>query len=148
MSASAYTQDLITKKDGTEIQAKVLEVTPVEVKFKRFDNQAGPLFTILRTDIYMIKYENGTNAIFDQVEFQNNPESNSADAFLQANSNNGNLCLQAEQDANKNYEAKHSGKGWTCATAILTSPLLALIPAAICAGIEPKESNLKYPLLI
>ena len=145
MSITSYAQDLITKRDGSEIQAKVLEVTPTEVKFKRFDNQGGPLFTLPKTEIFMIKYENGTKDVFDQASTQTNSQPNLTAILPQQSPNNTNLCMQAEQDANRYYEGKQSGKGWTCATAIITSPLIALIPAAICSGIEPSDSKLLYP---
>lgn len=58
-------QDIITKKDGTDIEAKVLEVNPSDVKYKRFDNLEGPTYSIDRTDILMIRYVNGTNEVFN-----------------------------------------------------------------------------------
>ena len=41
MTASA--QDFITKKDGTEIQAKVLEINPDNVKYVLFEETEGPV---------------------------------------------------------------------------------------------------------
>lgn len=60
----AFSQDIITKKSGEDIQAKVLEVTTTEIKYKKFDNQNGPTFIILKSDVLMIRYENGTKDIF------------------------------------------------------------------------------------
>ncbi len=59
ISMSATAQDTITKNDGSYIQAKVLEVTPTEVKYKKFNNQDGPLFILNKADISEIRYENG-----------------------------------------------------------------------------------------
>lgn len=58
-------QDVIFKKNGDEISAKILEVGVTEVKYKQFNNQDGPLYTILKTDIFMIKYANGTKEVFN-----------------------------------------------------------------------------------
>ncbi|MCG6187691.1 hypothetical protein [Maribellus maritimus] len=57
-------QDLITKITGEDIQAKVLEVNQGEIKYKRFSNLDGPVFTLSKADILMIRYENGTKDIF------------------------------------------------------------------------------------
>lgn len=37
-------QDVITKRNGDEILAKILEVNPTEIKYKRYDNPDGPLY--------------------------------------------------------------------------------------------------------
>ena len=58
-------QDIITKKDGTDIEAKVLEVNPSDVKYKRFDNLEGPTYSIEKADILLIRYANGTNEVFN-----------------------------------------------------------------------------------
>ncbi len=59
-----FSQDILTYKNGTEAKVKVIEVTSSEVKFKRYDNIDGPLYTILKSDLFMIKYENGTKEVF------------------------------------------------------------------------------------
>jgi hypothetical protein len=59
-----FSQDILTYKNGTEVKAKVVEVTSSEVKFKRLDNPDGPLYTISKSDLFMIKYENGTKEVF------------------------------------------------------------------------------------
>jgi len=56
---NANSQDVIIKKDGTDINVKVKEITIDAVKYLNFDNQNGPLYTISKTDIFRIKYENG-----------------------------------------------------------------------------------------
>lgn len=62
---SVFAQDLITKKDGTDIQAKILEVTSNEVKYKKFSNLEGPTFTLPKSDILIVRYENGENEVFN-----------------------------------------------------------------------------------
>jgi hypothetical protein len=57
----------MTKKSGEDIQAKVLEVTTSEIKYKKFDNQNGPTYTILKSDVVMVRYKNGTKDIFTDV---------------------------------------------------------------------------------
>ena len=57
-------QDIITKTNGDEIRAKVTEVDVNEVKYKKFENPSGPTYTIAKSDVFMIKYENGDKDVF------------------------------------------------------------------------------------
>lgn len=66
--SSLYSQDLIIKKNGDEIKAKVLEVALKIIKFKKQDNVNGPTFEILKSEVFMIKYDNGTKDIINQIE--------------------------------------------------------------------------------
>ncbi|RSK37341.1 hypothetical protein [Hymenobacter metallilatus] len=59
-SLGARAQDVLTKTNGEELQVKVLEITPTEVRYKRTDNPDGPLITVRRHDVFMIRYANGT----------------------------------------------------------------------------------------
>ena len=69
----ASAQDVITLKSGDEIQAKVTEVGQTEVKYKRFDNPDGPTYTVNKSDIFMVKYQNGQKDVFkDEQPAQNN----------------------------------------------------------------------------
>jgi hypothetical protein len=61
-----FSQDVITKKSGEEIQAKVLEVGQTDIKYKYFNNPDGPAFTIPKSDVLMIRYENGVKDIFSE----------------------------------------------------------------------------------
>jgi hypothetical protein len=62
--ATISAQDIITLKNGDEIKAKVQEVGLSDVKYKKFENLTGPTYTLLKTEIFMIKYENGEKDIF------------------------------------------------------------------------------------
>lgn len=68
VSFVATAQDMITTKKGEDIQAKVLEITINEIKYKRNDNPNSPIYTILKSDVLMIRYENGSKDIFTEEE--------------------------------------------------------------------------------
>ena len=57
-------QDVITLKNGTDINALVQKVGDIEIEYKRFDNTSGPNYTLKKSEILMIRYENGTKDIF------------------------------------------------------------------------------------
>lgn len=73
---NCYSQDVITKKTGEDIKAKILEITSTEVKYKRFDNLIGPIYSINKSEVLLIKYENGTKDIFSQVDNVVNNQTN------------------------------------------------------------------------
>jgi len=60
--------DILTLKDGSEISAKIFEITSNEIKYKKCDYQDGPLYTKLKSDVFMIKYSNGTKDVFSSKE--------------------------------------------------------------------------------
>jgi len=59
-------QDIILKKDGSEIKAKVLEITDQQIKYKEFDFQDGPIRNINNSEVFMITYENGRREVFNK----------------------------------------------------------------------------------
>ena len=59
VSLITMAQDVIVKKDGSTILAKVLEVTSADVKYKKHTNVDGPTYTIKKKEIQRINYENG-----------------------------------------------------------------------------------------
>lgn len=67
-------QDVVVKKDGSTILAKVLEVNQDNIKYKKFSNQNGPTYTINLSDVMSVNYENGDKDMFDQVKTNTNEE--------------------------------------------------------------------------
>ena len=61
----AQAQDLLTRRNGEEIGVKILEITPELVKYRRADNLDGPLISVLKTDVFMIRYANGTREVLN-----------------------------------------------------------------------------------
>ena len=56
-------QDVIIKENGEEIKAKVTEVGNTEIKYKKFGNESGPTYTISKSELFMIKYANGSKDV-------------------------------------------------------------------------------------
>lgn len=61
-------QDTLSTRYGETILVKVIEVGTSEVKYKKLDNLNGPVFSMLKSDLLMIKYENGTSEKFSKEE--------------------------------------------------------------------------------
>lgn len=60
----AFAQDLITKKDGTDIRAKVLEISTNEVRYKLFDEPESATYICRKSDLMMIRFESGRKEFF------------------------------------------------------------------------------------
>jgi hypothetical protein len=65
-ASAANAQDIIVKKDGSEIKANVTKVSNSEVEYKKFGNPSGPTYTLSKSEIFMIKYQDGDKEVFDQ----------------------------------------------------------------------------------
>lgn len=63
ISSLAQAQDLLVKQNGEEVQVKVMEITPTLITYKRFDNQEGPLISVYKSEVFMIRYANGSKEI-------------------------------------------------------------------------------------
>lgn len=59
LTGNAMSQDIILKKDNATVLSKVLEVTSTEIKYKKWSNQDGPTYSISRTEVTSINYQNG-----------------------------------------------------------------------------------------
>jgi TM2 domain-containing membrane protein YozV len=60
-------QDMITLKSGDEITALVQEIGTDDVKYKKWNNQTGPTYTLKKAEIFMIKYKNGEKDVFNEI---------------------------------------------------------------------------------
>lgn len=63
--ANGFAQDVIVKKDGTTILAKVMEVNDDVVKYKKHSNQNGPTYSVKVSDLMSINYKNGEKDTFN-----------------------------------------------------------------------------------
>lgn len=61
----AIGQDLIILRNADEIEGKVIEVLDNEIKYKKKSNPDGPLYSIDKDFIFMVKYENGQKDVFN-----------------------------------------------------------------------------------
>jgi hypothetical protein len=93
---SLRAQDIITLRSGEDVKSKIEEVGTNEVKYKKYENLSGPTYTMSKSDIFMIKYENGTKDIFGG--------STPAAAQPQQDNNNNNNNRNNDNNARKPRE--------------------------------------------
>jgi hypothetical protein len=56
--------DIIITKTAQKIEAKILEIGLNEVKYKKFNYQDGPTYTVTKCEIASINYKNGEVEVF------------------------------------------------------------------------------------
>jgi len=165
VSAQCLAQDIITKKNGEGVKAKVTEITPTEIKYKRFENLEGPTYTLAKADVLLVKYENNTEEVFTGnesfIQGKTQPETATITAstaepvasvattevvtYTTTTLSPAELYNKGKQDATVYYKGyKGAGTG-TLVTTLLLSPLVGLVPAIITSSVKPQEQNLDYP---
>lgn len=72
-AVGAFAQDQLFKKDNSKTEVKVLEVSPTEVKYKLFSYQDGPTITVLKSEVTLIIYQDGTHEAFHVPAPQQQP---------------------------------------------------------------------------
>lgn len=65
---AAAAVDVIVTNDAKKINAKILEVSQTEIKYKEADHIGGPTFTLSTADISSIIYANGKVAVFNEAK--------------------------------------------------------------------------------
>lgn len=55
--------DILTLKNGNEIEVKVIEIGTSEIRYKKCDNPEGPTITVRKSEVFSIKYPNGSKDI-------------------------------------------------------------------------------------
>jgi len=72
LSNIAFSQDNIILKNGNEINAKISEINESNIKYKKFNNLDGPIYTKQKDEIFMIKYSNGEKEVITNQNRNNN----------------------------------------------------------------------------
>lgn len=67
--------DVILLRSGEEVSAKILEVGINEIKYKKCNNLDGPIYSVLKDDVFMITYSNGSKDVYKEKPREiNEPE--------------------------------------------------------------------------
>ena len=129
-------QDTLSTRYGETILVKVIEVGTAEVKYKKLDNLNGPVFSMLKSDLLMIKYENGTKEDFSSIKKIEEYNLSGIDPYI-----------QGKNDAQRYYKGDK-----TAGTIVLISnfiPFVGIIPSLVVSIAAtskiPKDENLNYP---
>ena len=133
-------QDVIVKTTGENIQAKVLEIGLTEIRYLHFDNPTGPTYVILKSEVSLIKYANGTRDNFTTTVIPKSDSTAKADSVVAVTD----FFLKGRFDSRKYYKGYHdAGMGTFVLT--LVSPEVGLATGIICSSLTPKGDKLNFP---
>lgn len=69
---TSLAQDTIYLRNSLTIPARITEITLTEVKYKKANNLNGPSYTLLKSEVKVIRYENGTEDNFPETSNERN----------------------------------------------------------------------------
>jgi hypothetical protein len=132
-------------RSSENIIVKVIEVGTTEVKYKKQDNLNGPMFSILKSDLLMIKYENGTTDDFSSIKKIEVADFSALDA-----------SFQGKIDARKFYTGNKNGaiasilalipiSVMNSSSQMFNAMIPSLVFATAASSKKPKDENLNYP---
>ena len=104
-SINVAAQDVVVKKDGSTILAKVLEVNQDNIKYKKFSNPNGPTYTIGLSDVMTVNYENGEKDNFNNIESNTQKQKEHAYGLIEKTADNNNITIIAQH--NRTYQIKN-----------------------------------------
>lgn len=68
-----FSQDIMVLKNSDEIKSKVIEITDLTIKYKKWENVNGPTYNINKSEVLFIRYENGTKEVINTTPQQTTP---------------------------------------------------------------------------
>lgn len=150
-----FAQDTLFLINSTKVVAKISEINPDQIKYKRIDNIDGPLYILNKNSVKYIIYSNGLKEEIESFSIQNSNAVQTAtlnsnnELNLQTNTTTVEYGTELTErrgriDARK-YYTHDGGAIGTGITSFFCSPICGLIPAIAITNNEPKEENLGMP---
>lgn len=136
VSVNIFAQDIITKQNGEEIQAKVLNVNDKEINYIKWSNMNGPTYTISVNDVFMIKYENGEKDMFEKKGTKENdlsqPQTVIDNKSFSTQMASNNIDFLKRQDLLKRAKSCHRWGRGLCWTILIGG----IVGGALCGVTE------------
>lgn len=108
-------QDIIVMRNGDEVKAKVTKVGTTEVEYHKWSNQDGPVYSVAKSDVFMVKYQNGEKDVFDNASHADSKDpseapNSSIPQYVQAIPANNNQALISMYDVDVSPAVDKPGK--------------------------------------
>lgn len=138
---SLSAQDVITLKTGEDVNVKVLEVGSTDIKYKKSDNLEGPSYTVAKSEVFMIKYQNGSKDVFNTTTTtappaQTAPTPAPSNVDTRKDVEAGIKNYQAQQDYDKNMRLFKRKLGSGIACTAIGVPFLISGAALVGVGVN------------
>lgn len=135
-------QDVITKTDGTKLDAKVEEITETTIRYRKASNPTGPVYNIPISSVASILYQNGTTEKFSSDTSPQPTYINKSSAFTindyQLLQMSANYVNPAELYAKAK---KHRKIGWIGGGVMLGS---MIVVGSVYLAIDPDDDGVAY----
>lgn len=163
-------QDVIKTNNGTEIKAKVVDMTYFTIIYKATDGKDSSLVTLPKSSISKITFANGKEETFSSTSTSTTKDTTAKVASANTtedlytrgatnttttqqptvnttpnSSNDYDLLKKGERDAEVYYTNYKGGAIGTGAAAFCAGPCLGLIPAIAITNSTVKDENLGFP---
>jgi hypothetical protein len=150
LALAGYSQDLIIKKNGEEVVAKVLKVNEDTIHYRMLSDQQGLLHFVLRKDVSHLQLSTAPS----QKELNQLPQGLPVDEYAMASTDRmsgrptssyraDELVYQARHDAIMYY--KGQGPLWGTAGATFLFPPAGLVTGVITAAVPPNIDATYHP---
>ncbi|WP_242921983.1 hypothetical protein [Pontibacter liquoris] len=124
---AAYGQDIIVKKDGAQLVAKITRVQPDSIYYHYISDESGPDLAVARQEVAQVQFTGHAPPLLLTDVMYTNERSNLAEA--------GQMRLQARQDALAYYKPR--GVFWTTLGATVFNPVAGLVTGAVVSVVPP-----------
>lgn len=164
---ACFSQDIIYKKTGEKIKAKIIAEEKDQIKYLNFDDLNGPILSIPKSDVIIIQYKvKPENKIKTAKRTKSKKDSSLLNRLvrnrttLQSNDTNNKitimekgtvltlsnteLYIQGQIDASRHYKDYKLAGTLTLITS-LVSPIVGLIPGITCSAVQPTDKWLNNP---
>lgn len=82
---SSLAQDTLYFTNQVRLAVLLLEINPDNVKYKRFDNKEGATYTVLKNELQLVKFKNGSKEVFNEMPTVKTATAVSVDPSKQTN---------------------------------------------------------------
>lgn len=142
---ACWSQDLILKRNGEQVEARIMDISEGQIKFKEYANQRGQTHFLRTAEVVLVRFQNGTERIFELEEVLGEELVHDTIAVHHNTWTWGQYQSKARADAKTHYRAYREASSLTFATSLLTTPLGGLVAAVGCSSAAPRDGNLDYP---
>lgn len=151
LGINVYSQDILIKKNGDELEVKVTKISDVEVEYKKWSNQEGPSYVLPKSDVFMIKYKNGDKDVFNESDvssvsqLEQVPVVSNLPVKAQPAADNADLIEQFNQVDNALFESLKTkwkdkkAKFWWGTLGVTRSSVLSSAEVQISVSTEEKS---------
>lgn len=139
-STNAQSQDLIVKKDGEGVVAKVLRVDNDTIHYQMLSDKKGVAYYVLRQDVAQIRLSTTPQAPVNELRYV---EPDYDVRALESDFSQAEMLLKGKQDATLYYKGK--GTFWSTMGATILYPPAGLATGALSAAFPPKLNTHDNP---